>query len=138
MTDGLHDDLRIAIMRLARRMRLERVEGDITDGKLSVLFHLAKDGPQTIGALSEAERISPPSMTRTITALVDVGLVTRNAAPDDGRKVLIDLSDAGREIVTETKRRRVAWFARQMELLDDHELAALDAAAPIIRKLADS
>lgn len=138
MTDDLHDDLRIAIMRLARRIRLERVDGDITDGRLSVLFHIAKRGPQTLGALSEAERISAPSMTRTVTGLVDAGLVTRTTAPDDGRKVVVDLTDVGRDLVTETQRRRVAWFARQLELLDERELATLDAAAPIIRRLADS
>jgi len=140
MTDSpdTADDLRIAVMRLARRMRIERVDGDVTDGQLSVLFVLAKHGPQTAGALSEYDRVSAPSMTRTVGALVDAGLVSRSAAPDDGRKVLIDLTEAGRRIVAETRERRIAWFNRQLESLSADEQRTLLAATPIIRALADS
>ena len=136
--DSRGDDLRIAVMRLARRMRLERAGNDVTDGQLSVLFVLWKEGAQTLGSLSEHERVTPPSMNRTVNALVEAGLVTRTTAPDDGRKVLIEATDAGAEIAKETKRRRVAWFDRQLSSLDESERAALDAAAPLLRRLADS
>ncbi len=132
------DDLRIAVMRLSRRMRLERVDGDVTDSQLSVLFVLSKNGPQTLGALSEQDRVSAPSMTRTVGALVDAGLVSRTVAPDDARKVLIDLTDEGRRIVAETRDRRIAWFSRQLESLSPEEQRTLLAATPIIRALADS
>lgn len=132
------DDLRIAVMRLARRMRIERVDGDVTDGQLSVLFTLAKHGPQTAGALSEHDRVSAPSMTRTVGALVDAGLVSRTSAPDDGRKVLVDLTDDGQRIVAQTRERRIAWFNQQLETLSAEEQRTLLAATPIIRALADS
>lgn len=138
MTDTLHDDLRIAVMRLGRRMRIERVDGDVTDGQLSVLFVLAKHGPQTLGSLSEYDRVSAPSMNRTVNALVETGLVSRTGSPDDGRKVLIDLTAAGQTIVTETKARRAAWFDQKLSTLSADQLAVLDAATPILRELADS
>ncbi|MCU1440904.1 MAG: MarR family transcriptional regulator [Rhodoglobus sp.] len=138
-TDEYHfDDLRLAIGRLARRIRLERVGDDVTDGQLSVLFSLWKDGAQTLGSLSERERVTPPSMNRTVNALVEAGLALRSSTPEDGRKVLIEATDAGAEIARETKRRRVAWFARQVNELTPQERAALEAAAPIMQKLADS
>ena len=136
--DDLHDDLRIAVLRLGRRMRLERVDGDVTDGQLSVLFVLAKHGPQTLGSLSDYDRVSAPSMNRTVNRLVGNGLVTRESSPEDGRKVLIDLTAAGQAIVTETKARRAAWFAQQLSTLSVEQLAVLDAAAPIMSGLADS
>jgi DNA-binding MarR family transcriptional regulator len=132
------DDLRLAIARLARRIRLERVGEDVTDGQLSVLFTLWKEGPQTLGSLSERERVTPPSMNRTVNALAEAGLAMRSSTPDDGRKVLVEATDAGAEIARETKRRRVAWFARQVGELTPQERAALEAAAPIMQKLADS
>jgi DNA-binding MarR family transcriptional regulator len=138
MDEALDDDLRIALMRLVRRMRLERADGDVSDGQLSVLFVLWKEGAQTLGSLSEHERVTPPSMNRTVNALVDAGLVTRTSSPDDGRKVLIEATDAGLEISRETKRRRVAWFARQLDALPEAEREVIAAAAPILRKLADS
>jgi DNA-binding MarR family transcriptional regulator len=119
-------------------MRLERVDGDVTDSQLSVLFVLAKHGPQTLSSLSEHDRVSPPSMNRTVNRLVEDGLVTRDSSPDDGRKVLIDLTETGESIVTQTKARRVAWFARQLSGMSDEQLAVLDAAAPILIELADS
>jgi len=138
MTDALDDDLRIAILRLSRRMRLERASADVTDGQLSVLLALWKEGAQTLSSLSEYERVTPPSMNRTVNALVEAGLVSRTTAPEDGRKVLIQATDAGLEVASETKRRRVAWFATRLAELDANERAVLDAAAPILRTLADS
>ncbi|HOV99999.1 MAG TPA: MarR family transcriptional regulator [Rhodoglobus sp.] len=138
MTGDLDDELRIAIMRLARRMRLERADEDVTDGQLSVLFVLTKHGAQTLGALSEHERVTPPSMNRTVNALENNGLIVRESSPDDGRKVLITLTDRARALVVETQRRRVAWFSRQLASLSPTEREALDTAAPILRTLADS
>lgn len=138
MTDALHDDLRIAVLRLGRRMRLERVDGDVTDGQLSVLFLLAKHGAQALGSLSEYDRVSAPSMNRTVNRLVEASLVTRETSPDDGRKVLIQLTPAGHAIVTRTRARRAAWFAQQLRVLSPEQLSVLDAAAPILSELADS
>jgi DNA-binding MarR family transcriptional regulator len=137
-TPHLDDDLRIAVMRLARRMRLERGGSDVTDGQLSALFVLAKYGAQSLGSLSEFERVTPPSMSRTVGALEGDGLVTRTASADDRRKVLIEITPAGLAIVQETKRRRAAWFSTVLAALTDEQRDALDAAAPILRELADS
>lgn len=136
--DSSDDLLRIAILRLSRRIRLQRAEGDISDGQLSALFVLWKEGPQTLGSLSEHERVTPPSMNRTVNALEEAGLVRRGSAPDDGRKVVIEATEAGLAIASETKRRRVAWFSRQLETLDAADRAVLEAAAPILGRLAGS
>ena len=138
MSEEREDDLRIAIMRLSRRLRAERAGEDVTDGQLSVLFVLWREGSQTLSSLAEHERVTPPSMNRTVNALVDAGLATRTSSPDDGRKVLIQATEAGLEIARETKRRRVAWFARQLARLTPDQRASIDAATPILRELADS
>lgn len=134
----LDDELRIAIVRLARRLRLQRGITEVTDGQLSVLFGLAKFGPQTLGSLSELERVTPPSMSRTVGALEGDGLVSRTASPDDGRKVLIEITPEGLKIVQETKQRRAAWFSTALGALTEEQRQALDAAAPVLRELADS
>lgn len=138
MIDSSDDELRLAILRIGRRMRFERSATDVTDSQLSVLFVLSKEGAQTLGSLSEHERVTPPSMNRTVNSLVEAGLATRSSSPDDGRKVLIAATDSGLEVARETKRRRQAWFALRLDELEPAERATLDAAAPILRKLADS
>jgi DNA-binding MarR family transcriptional regulator len=131
-------ELRLTIQRLARRIRSMQSDESVTEGQRAVLFALNNDGPQTLSALSEHERVTPPSMNRTINALVTAGLVTRVSAEDDGRKVSIDLSTAGRTFIAETKRKRDAWFTQQLASLTDEQRIIVDQSLAILRKIADS
>jgi DNA-binding MarR family transcriptional regulator len=138
-TDRLDDqEIRLAIQRLARRIRSMQSDETVTEGQRSVLFTLSNNGAQTLGSLSEHERVTPPSMNRTINALVKAGLVTRVGAEDDGRKVSIDLSVAGRDYISETKRKRDAWFTKQLESLSPAQRSIIDQSAAILREIADS
>jgi DNA-binding MarR family transcriptional regulator len=131
-------EIRLAIQRLARRIRSMQSDETVTEGQRAVLFALANEGAQTLGALSEHERVTPPSMNRTINALVKAGLVTRVSAEDDGRKVSIDLSPSGRTYITDTKRKRDAWFTRELARLTPEQRAIIDESATILREIADS
>jgi DNA-binding MarR family transcriptional regulator len=139
-SDDLTDDqdLRLAIQRLARRIRSMQADDDVTEGQRAVLFALSKNGTQTLGSLSEHERVTPPSMNRTINALVELGLVTRVPAPDDARKVSLDLSSTGHAFVSETRRRRDAWFTTRLDALPSDQRRMLREVAPILRELADN
>lgn len=130
-------ELRFAIQRLARRIRTMQADQPVTEGQRGVLFTLSNDGPQTLGSLSEHERVTPPSMNRTINALVESGLVTRVPAQDDGRKVVLDLSDAGRAFIQETRRRRDAWFTQQLAALPPEQRQVLEQATPVLKQLAE-
>jgi len=139
MTDENFDsELRVTIQRLARRLRSERADNNVTDGQFSVLCVLAEDGPLGLGDLSESERVTPPSMNRTVNALVESGYATRNGSPDDGRKVLIDVTESGHNIIRETRRRRDVWFSRRLADLSPEQRHALELCAPVLRELADS
>jgi len=138
MPDKLDDDLRLAIMRLARRIRQERLDDTPSDSQLSVLYALTHYGELSLAALSEHERVTPPSMNHTVNCLTDDGLVTRTKSTDDGRKVLIDVTEAGAALVTKTRERRAAWFAAELGTLSPEERAAVDAALPVLMKLANS
>jgi DNA-binding MarR family transcriptional regulator len=131
-------EIRLAVQRLARRLRWMQSDDTVTEGQRAVLFALANQGAQTLGSLSEHERVTPPSMNRTINALVKAGLVTRVGAEDDGRKVSIDLSPTGRAYISATKRKRDAWFTRQLEHLSPEQRSIIDQAAAILREIADS
>lgn len=131
-------ELRFAIQRLARRIRAMQAEDQpVTEGQRGVLFALFNNGPQTLRSLSEHERVTPPSMNRTVNALVASGLVTRATAQDDARKVALDLSDAGRAFVHETRRRRDAWFTKQLAALPPEQRLALEQATPVLKQLAE-
>lgn len=132
------DRLRISIARLARRMRFERADPELSEAQLAVVFELAKHGPQTLGSLAGHEGVSSPSMNRTVGALAARGLVTRHPSPEDGRKVVIELTDAGNELVRETRRRRQAWFSQAVARLSPAERRHLLESTPILEALVDS
>ncbi len=131
-------ELRLAIQRLARRIRSMQADEPVTEGQRAVLFALSMNGPLSLRSLSEHERVTPPSMSRTINALIELGLVTRQAASDDARKVSLDLSPSGTDFIDETRRRRDAWFTMRMNSLPTDQRRLLLEVAPILRDLADS
>ena len=134
----LSHDFRLANARLARRLRQEKTENDVTDGQFSALGTLFMNGPLTLGQLSEHERVTPPSMNRTVNALVEAGLVARAGSSDDGRKVVLSATPAGRILIEDTRRRRDAWLVQRVLTLAADEQQVLTAATAIMKKLADS
>ena len=136
MPSSFSQELRFAIQRLSRRIRLNQANTDVSEGQRAVLFTLYNDGAQSLSALADSEHVSPPSMNRTVNLLADLGLVSRESDDDDGRKIAVTITDAGREFVDET-RRRDAWFALRLETLTARERKILEQATPILQKLID-
>ncbi len=132
----LAGELRVALVRSVRRLRLERSSEEITDGQYSVLAALSKLGPLTPGDLAERDHVQPPSMTRTVGRLVEMGLVARGDHPTDRRQVLVSITEAGEREVRETRRRRDAWLSKRLAELTPSERATLAEAAEILRRIA--
>lgn len=132
----LAGELRVALVRSVRRLRLERSSEEITDGQYSVLAALSKQGPMTPRELADREHVQPPSMTRTVARLVEVGLVARSEHPTDGRQVVVTITAAGEQEVRETRRRRDAWLAQRLAALTPAERATLAQATEILRRIA--
>ena len=139
MTDPVRspeDELRIAIQQVSRGIRTNRGD-DVSDPQLCVLVDLDLHGALTPSSLAALERVTPPSMNRTVNALETAGLVTRSKSSDDARKVIVDLTPDGGALLAETRRLRSAWFSRRLEALTPAEREALLAVVPILRKLVD-
>jgi DNA-binding MarR family transcriptional regulator len=128
--------VRLATVRLARRIRAEKSDDRVTDSQMSVLMHLAKYGSKTLSELAEADRISAPSMNRTVDCLEADGHVTRTPDAADRRKTNIALTPTGQGIVTATVSVRNAWLTEHLRHLSSDERATLVAAAEIMGRLA--
>ncbi|WP_332644027.1 MarR family winged helix-turn-helix transcriptional regulator [Aeromicrobium sp.] len=126
-----------AVARLNRRLRQER-QTDLTATQLSVLGSIMKLGPATPSAIAAHERVQPPSVTRILNCLVDEGLVSRDPHPDDGRQVLISLSDKGEDVLAEERARRDEWLAHRLADLTADERAVLRQAADLLEGLASA
>lgn len=135
---ALSADLRVALMRIVRRLRAEKSHADITDSQYGVLGLLDRHGPLTAAALATHERIKPPSMTRIVGSLLEAGLVERAAHPDDGRAQLVALTAAGHAAVEETRRRRDEWLCHQLSRLSAEDRRTLARAAELFQDLSES
>ena len=133
---ALASSLRLAVMRLARRMRSERADTSLTLTQLATLATLERRGPLTPRELAAAERVQPPSMTRIAASLEAAGLVTRTDHPTDGRQVLLAASPEGAAMVREDRRRRDAWLAQRLHGLPPEDLEVLRRAAVVLERLA--
>ena len=132
------EELRVLIQKVARRIRAERASEGISDSQLGVLWRLASEGRCTPGGLATAEKVSAPSMNRTLNALEASGLVQRAPSDDDARMVWVTITAAGEHVIAETRRLRQQWFHAQLEALSPAERIALEEVQPILRRLADS
>lgn len=130
--------VRIAVARISRRLRAEKADDELSDAQISALALVVREGPATIGRLSERERVKPPSMNRTVNCLEEAGYVKRTPDADDGRKVVVVPTEEGLALVAETRRRRDAWLHKRLRTLTPEQRATLAEAATILRELADS
>ncbi|GAB2707062.1 MarR family transcriptional regulator [Microbacterium marinum] len=129
-------DFRMATFRLARRLRSQRAVDTMSDAQFAVLAGLKIHGPHTLGELADRERVSAPSMNRTVNGLEESGYLTRTPDDADRRKVIIDLTDAGRDVVVETVRRRDSWLEAAFADLSAPQRATLAKAAAIMQEVA--
>lgn len=130
--------LRNSVARLTRRMRFERASADLSLNQLTVLGTLDRRGPLMVGDLAAAEKVQPPSMTRTVTCLAELGLVRRAPHASDRRQVVVHLSDDARRVLAEDRKRKDAWLARRLAELSPDERRLLRQTAPILERLAQA
>ncbi|MDQ0743737.1 DNA-binding MarR family transcriptional regulator [Clavibacter sp. B3I6] len=134
----LSQSLRAGVMRLSRRLRAEKADHELSDSQFVVLALLLRDGPTSPGRLAEIERVTAPSMNRTVNQLVDAGYAGRAPAPDDGRRVTVSVTASGRRVVQETRRRRSAWLSLRLAELTAEERATLADAAVLLDRMASA
>ena len=90
--------LRLAVTRLHRRLR-QQAAGGLTQSQASALASIGQLGSPTLGELAARESVQPPSMTRIVAALEQMGLVTRVIDAADRRVARVTLTDQGREVL---------------------------------------
>ena len=134
---GLASELRLAVMRLRRRLAGERhPDNELSINQMGVLGVLHRRGAMTVGELAAAEKVQPPSMTRTVNCLVASGDVVKRPHESDGRQIVVEISDQGAARVAADRVRRDAWLARRLDELSHEDREVLHRAAALLDTLA--
>jgi DNA-binding MarR family transcriptional regulator len=136
---ALAGELRLLISQLRHRMREQAHPGNFTWSQISVIIRLERDGPATVGALARAEGVRQQSMGATVATLEAAGLVSGSPDPADGRRTILSLTDACRELIKTTRAAKEDWLFRAIQTkLSPAEQEELASALELLKRLADS
>jgi DNA-binding MarR family transcriptional regulator len=136
---ALAAELRAVAGRLIRRLRERADAGDLTTSQKSVLLHLEREGPATVTTLARAQDMRPQSMGAIVSTLEVAGLVEGSPDPADGRRTLLSLTAACRDMIAAGRAARQDWLFRAIQTnLDRDEQEQLARAVEFLKRLADS
>jgi DNA-binding MarR family transcriptional regulator len=131
--------LRLSIGLLLRRLRQAQTAGELTLPESSALARLDRGGPATSSALAKLEQISAQSMGATLARLEARGLIERRADPDDGRRVVLSATEAGRDALRIRRNERTEQLAQALSGgFTPSEIQQLKDVAPLLERLAHS
>ncbi|MEU6405826.1 MarR family transcriptional regulator [Streptomyces sp. NPDC046985] len=128
-----------AVGLIARRLRHTRAPGELSSPERSALSRLARSGPASSAELARAEQVTAQAMGAVVNRLEGSGFVERRPDPQDGRRLIVSLTEAGEDVLRRKRQARGQQLARA---LTDHfsadELRALAVAAPLLERLGES
>lgn len=130
----LASQLRLRVTRLARVLR-RRAEAGLSPSLLSALSTVERHGPLTVGSLSEAEQVKPPTMTKIVAGLVDLGLASREPDPLDRRVAWVMATPDGRRLLRQSRSRTEAYLGGRLGELSAADLAILARASELLEQL---
>jgi DNA-binding MarR family transcriptional regulator len=127
--------LAVGLDRIIRLYRSLTPPGELSLTAVATLASVEGLGPQRLTALAAREGVTQPAMTQLISRLEDAGQVRRESDPDDGRVVLVAITDEGRATLAHRRDSRAARLADILARLSPEHLAALSAAQPALEAL---
>lgn len=132
--------LLVGVGALLRRVRQVPTGGGLTMPERTALSLLDRSGPTTSSALAREAQITAQAMGATLGALRGRGLVERRPDPEDGRRVVLTVTDAGLRALEDKRNARTELIAQALTggAFTSSELAQLAAAAPLLERLAQN
>ena len=130
--------LRVAVGLVVRKLRQAPFEGELTLPESAALSRLERGGPATSSDLAREDRISPQSMGVTVAALLERGLIERSRDPEDGRRIVLSITESGLRTVHDKRGARTEQLAAALRTgFSEDELAQLKATAVLLERLAE-
>ncbi len=106
---------------------------DVTPAHIRLLALLA-DGACNLSELAERQAVSLPTMSNSISVLVERGWVKRTPSCDDRRMVCLELTPTGRAVLVQAKRQAERRVAALLAPLSQDEYEMLRAGLSILRR----
>ena len=124
-------------MAVARQMRRHRPDHGLTLSQMELLGEISRSGVTTPAELGIRMQVRVQSLTDGINELVGRRLIVRRPDEADRRRQLIELTEAGADLLAADRAERDAWLnAAMREHLSQLEFDLVMLVAPVLRKLA--
>lgn len=119
--------------------KLTRIAAQLTEGAESpaiwrTLSALRAGGSMRLGELAALSRVTQPTMTKLVHALVERGWVARVADPADARATLLVATDSGTAALEAWRSELVAAILPQFTGLSTEEVATIARAVEIVQR----
>ena len=131
------DRLRAVIAKLSRRLRPTVAGSALTPSQISVLFTVVRRGPLGLSELAEMEAMNPTMVSRITTQLCELGLIRREARPEDRRAATVSATAPGRRMRERVHVERSRALGEYVGDLEEAQQQALLAALPALEELAE-
>ncbi len=130
------DRIHSAAIHLLRFVRREDANAGVSAAQLSALSVLVFTGARTMTELADAEQVRPPTISRTVDELERQGLAERAPHASDRRVTEVRVTEKGRALLEEGRRRRLDALVEALAGASEEELAVLIEAAGIVDRAA--
>jgi DNA-binding MarR family transcriptional regulator len=133
---AIADELQLVVGALVRQMRSVSPAHNISLSQVSVLKRLDREGPHTVADLARLDKITHQSVTTSVDALANRGLVRRTADPGDRRRKLVTITNDGLRLLAERREAGAENIAVAIaSRLTRAERAHLARAIPLMHRL---
>ncbi|MEO9181402.1 MAG: MarR family transcriptional regulator [Acidimicrobiales bacterium] len=131
----LAEQLRLALGRLNRSLRLTHVVADLTSSQREILLAITRVESLRLSELASAEGLNPTMLSRIVAKLEAAQLITRSCDPGDARVIHVSATLKGLALrdTIRTKRTDALMFA--LGRLSDEEQRTLSVATPVLETL---
>jgi DNA-binding MarR family transcriptional regulator len=133
------DRIHSAAIHLLRRVREVDVRAmGISPARASALSVLVFGGPRSLRELAEAERVTPATMSKLVTALERERLVRRYPDVNDARAIRIEATAKARRILERGRSRRLDVLEGLLADASHADIAAVRKAAEVLEQAIES
>lgn len=136
-TRQLAAQLRETTTRLVKKLRKQSSTGEkLSLTERSTIALLDQHGRLLPSELASMEKITTQSMSQILNHLFELGYIKREPSQTDKRKVIISLSDAGREVLYRVRNEREEWLYTTInDLCTTDDRALLNNALSLLKKI---
>ncbi|MFJ5261752.1 MarR family winged helix-turn-helix transcriptional regulator [Streptomyces sp. NPDC088387] len=132
---GSQERLMGAVEQLVRYVRRSANTGELSTAAASALSRVGREGPYRLTDLARAEAVSQPNMTQLVTRMERAGLLRRVSDHTDGRGVLVEVTEHGREVIRRRRAEVAEALAELVGEMTEAERAAVGIALPALARV---